>query len=119
MKNGLHIWNQHGKICKLRNSEKFWTRSWSPRGQKTAKSALSATFFATQEVVLGESTFGGENELQIRKIKLFQKLDRQGFPTSQLTLDLDTKNASKTLLEMALRIKILMLCIKLILSVLP
>ena len=75
-------------------------------------------FFATQEAVLGESTFGGENELQIRKIKLFQKLDRQGFPTSQLEPNLETRKASKTGPEVELRIKFLALCIKLILPVL-
>ena len=75
-------------------------------------------FFSTKEAILGESNFGGENELQIRKIKLFQKLDRQGFSTSQPSPDLDTRKASKIGLEMVLRIKILVLHIKLILPVL-
>jgi len=66
---------------------------------------------------LGESNFGGANELQIRKIKLFLKPDKWGFPKSQRALDFDTGKSSKIGIEMVLRIKILALRIKLILPV--
>jgi len=61
---------------------------------------------------LGESTFEGANDLQIIKFKVFQKLDRQGFPTGYLGPDLVKLKASKSSFEVALRIRLRALCIK-------
>jgi len=95
LQNGLCIWNQHGKISKIRNSEEFWTSSGSPKGQKTPKKYPVYHLFATQEAVLAESIFGGANGLQIQKFKLFQKVDSTRFPTRYLALDLDFGKTSK------------------------
>jgi len=80
--------------------------------KKTPKKCPLYHFFDPQEVVLGESTFRGENGLQIRKFKLFQKVDRKGFPTSHLGPDLDEWKTYKMTSEVALHIKFLALHIK-------
>ena len=104
--NGLQIWIQHKKISKPRNFHQFWRRSWPLKGQKTPKMCPLCHFLDTQEPVLGESTFEGGNDLQIRKFKVFQKLDRQGFPTSYRGPDLDEWKPTKSILEAALCIKL-------------
>jgi len=65
----------------------------------------------TQEVVLGDSTFEEENDLQIHKFKMFQKPDRETFPTSHLGLNLAKVKAPKNGLEKALRVGSVALCI--------
>lgn len=58
LENSLQIWFKRKK--KPRKFEKIWRRSWLPKGKKTPKKCPLCHFFDPQEVVLGESTFGGE-----------------------------------------------------------
>jgi len=46
----------------------------------------SLPLFGHTEAVLGDSTFERANDLQIQKLKMFQKLDRNTFPMSYLGL---------------------------------
>jgi len=43
-RNGLHFWIQHEKARLLVSGQEILTRFGSPKGQKTAKNGLSATF---------------------------------------------------------------------------
>ena len=74
------------------------------KDKKTSKKCPLCHFFATQEVVLGESSFGGENGLQIQKLKLFQKVNSPSFPMRYPAPDLDSGKPSKIGLEKSLRI---------------
>ena len=60
----------------------------------------------TQEEVLGDFIFGGENGNQIQKFHLGWKVDRKGFPTSYLALNFDFRKALKISLKLVLCIEI-------------
>ena len=64
----------------------------------------SLPLFGHTEVALGYFRFEGENEFQMKKLKLFQKLDRKTFPTRYLGLNLVKGKASKVWFEKALHI---------------
>jgi len=49
----------------------------------------------TQEETLGDSTFEGGIDLQMKKLKQFQKLDKNKFPMSSLGLNLAKGKTSK------------------------
>ena len=95
---GLYIWIQHQKIRKPKTFHQFWRRSRPPKGKKTPKKCPLCHFLDPHEAILVESTFEGSNQLQIRKFKVFKKLDRQGFPKSYLGFDLVVRKASKSII---------------------
>jgi len=62
-------------------------------------------FFDTQEAVLGDCNFGGENGHQIHKFHLGWKVDIQTFPTSPILPHLDTGKCLKIWPKGALRVE--------------
>jgi len=66
----LHFWNKHENLCMLRNGYEFLTSSGPPKRTKTPKKCPLYHFLATQEEVLGDCIFGGENGHQIKMFKL-------------------------------------------------
>ena len=87
----------------LRNYKEILTSFGPPKGPKTPKKFPLRHFLATQEAILGDCNFGGENGLQIKKFKLFHNLDSQEFIMSYLVPNLDLGKPSKSSLEKALR----------------
>jgi len=81
-----------------------------PKGPKTPQKCPLCHFLATHETMLGDCNFGGANELQIKKFKLFQKVNSHGFPTSYPAPDLDLWKPSKISWEKALRTEKGVLC---------
>ena len=55
----------------------------------------SLPLFGHTKAALGDSTFEGENDLQMKIFKMFQKLDRNTFPMSYLGLNLAKGKALK------------------------
>ena len=84
--------------------KKFWQVLGFQKGQKHPKNDLSAPL-DTQEAVLGELIFGGENEDQIQKFHLCWKVDRKKFPTIPLGANLDIEKASKISSKLVRRIE--------------
>jgi len=62
-------------------------------------------FLDTQEAVLGDCIFGGENWHQIEKFHLGWRVDIQTFPTSPLVPHLDARKFPKSGLKGALRVE--------------
>jgi len=56
----------------------------------------SLPLFGHTEAALGDFSFEGGNYLQMKKFKLFQKLDRNTFPMSHLGLNVAKGKASKS-----------------------
>ena len=86
-----------------------WTRSlgkfWIPRRSKTLKKWPLCPYFDTQEAVLGDWSFGGENGCQIQKFHLGWKLDRQVFPKSTLGLNFYFRKSLKISTKVVRRIQ--------------
>ena len=61
-----------------------FTKFWASRRSKNKQKMTFCHLFDTQEAVLGDFNFGGENGHQIQKFHLGWKLDIQTFPTSPL-----------------------------------
>jgi len=74
------------------------------RGALVAGTMTSLPIFGHTEAALGDLTFEGENDLQMKKLKMLQKLDKNTFQISYLGLNLAKGKASKTGSEVALRI---------------
>jgi len=79
---------------------------------KNYQKMTSLPLFGHTEVALGDFTFDGENDLQMQKFKMFQKLDRNTFPMRYLWLNLDKGKASKNGYEAVLRTWPVALCIE-------
>ena len=62
----------------------------------------SLPLFVHIEATLDDVTFEAENDLQMQKFKMFQKIDRNNFPMSYLGLNLDKGRASKSSCEVVL-----------------
>ena len=62
-------------------------------------------FFDTQEAVLGDCNFRGENGDQIQKFHLGWKVDIQSFPTSPLLPHVDVAKFLKSWLKGAPRVE--------------
>ena len=60
--------------------------------------------FEHTEAVLGESTFEGSNELQMKKFQVFWKADMNIFPMGYHEINLDVGKTSKRDLKVVLRI---------------
>jgi len=91
----------------LSNFQEISSSFEPPEGKKKeeAKNDFLPLFFDTQEVVLGDSNFGGENGHQIQKFHLGWKVDIQNFPTIPLFPHLDTWKFLKIFSKGALRIQ--------------
>ena len=76
---------------------------WS-KGPKTPWKPPIRHLLHQQEVLLGEWSFGGENELQIGKLHLGWIANIQGFPTSYHELNLDSGKCPKIRLKDVLRV---------------
>ena len=63
-------------------------------------------FLDTQEEVLGECIFGGENGYEIKKFHLGWKVDIPKFPTSQPELNFDAMKCPKSGLKGVLGVEI-------------
>ena len=87
------------------NFQEILTGFEPQKRSKTPQKLPFCPFFDTQEVVLGENSFGGANESQIQKFHLCWKVDRKSFPTSPLGANLDTDKAFKIGSKRVLRIE--------------
>jgi len=80
---------------------------WVLRRSKTPKKWPLCPYFDTQEAVLGDCSFGGTNRHQIQTFHLSRKVDRHGFSTSTLGLNLDFGKGFKTSSKVARHIQFL------------
>ena len=93
---GLYIWIQHDESITPRKFQQFWRKTRSPKGQKNYQTMTSLPLFGHREAALGDFTFEGAHDLQMKMLNMFQKLDRKTFTMSYLGLDLANGKASKT-----------------------
>ena len=75
------------RTCTLEIFGSFGANLAHQKVQKLPKNDLSASFW-THRSSLGDSSFEGENDLQIQKFKMSRKLDRNSFLMSYLVVNL-------------------------------
>lgn len=69
----------------------------------------SLPLFGHKETALGDFTCERENEIQMKKFKMFQKLDKKTFRMRYIGLNFARGEASKSGCEVALRIEEILL----------
>ena len=72
----LHLWIFHGNLCFPTYGQEIWVGFEPSKRSKTLKKSPYCPYFDTQEAVLGEWTFGGENGGQIEIFHFGWKVDR-------------------------------------------
>ena len=102
----LHFWVFHDISCMFRNGRRISSHSGLPKGPKTPWKSPFCHLLHQQEVVLGEWSFGGENEFQIENFQLGWIADIQGFPTSYHEVNLNSDKCSKNRSKVAWHIEL-------------
>lgn len=85
------------------NSSNFGEKFGHLKVKQTIKKMTSLPLFGHIEATLEDSRFEGGNDLQMKKFKMLQKLDRKIFTMSYRGLNLAKGKASKISCEVALR----------------